>query len=65
MKETIIENKSEKSLTKKSETALRIKNKEMLPKVFKTTAGVLFYTATFVLSMAVGYTFIFSLFLNN
>lgn len=65
MKEIIIENKTEKSLTKKGETALKVKYKELLPKVFKTTAGILFYAATFVLSMAIGYTFIFSLFIGT
>lgn len=64
MKEKIIENKTEKSLIKKGETSLKAKNNAVLPTVFKTTAGILFYTATFILSMAIGYTFIFSLFVN-
>lgn len=59
----IKENNIEKSLTTKGEKSLTVKNRHIniLP-ILKTATGILFYTATFILSVAAGYIFIFSVF---
>lgn len=62
MDNKIEENKIEKSLVKKGETSLKTRNTYMIKPVLKTTAGILFYTASFIISVAVGYIFIFSVF---
>lgn len=56
------ENTTEKALVKKGETSLKTRNTYMIQPILKTTVGVLFYTASFIVSMAIGYTFIFSVF---
>lgn len=62
MKNKIEENKIEKSLVKKGETSLRTRNTYMIKPILNTTAGILFYAASFIVSMAISYMFIFSLF---
>ena len=62
MDNKIEENKIEKSLVKKGETSLKTRNTYMIKPVLKTTAGILFYAASFIISVAVGYIFIFSVF---
>ena len=62
MENKIEENKIEKSLVKKGETSLRTRNTYVIQPILKTTAGILFYTASFIVSMAIGYVFIFSVF---
>lgn len=64
MKSKIIENNTEKSLVKKGETSLKNKDKNtyIIKPILKTTVGILFYVASFVVSVAIGYTFIFSVF---
>lgn len=59
----IKENTIEKSLTTKGEKSLidRIKQKD-LSVIIKTATGIIFYTATFIVSVAIGYIFIFSVF---
>ena len=56
------ENTTEKALVKKGETSLKTRNTYMIQPILKTTVGVLFYTASFIVSMAIGYVFIFSVF---
>ena len=59
----IKENNIEKSLIKKGEKSLTVRNKHRnLAPIFKTATGIIFYTATFVVSVAIGYLFIFSIF---
>lgn len=64
MGKTIIqENNIEKSLTTKGEKSLtiRTKHKNLAP-LLKTATGIIFYAATFIVSVAIGYIFIFSVF---
>ena len=58
----IKENTMEKSLVKKGETSLRTRNTYMIKPILKTTAGILFYAASFIISMTIGYAFVFSMF---
>ena len=64
MEPKIVENNKEKSLVKKGETSLKNtdKNIYIIKPILQTTAGVIFYIASFVVSVAIGYTFIFSVF---
>lgn len=62
MENKIEENKIEKSLVKKGETSLRTRNTYMIQPILKTTAGILFYAASFIVSAAIGYMFVFSVF---
>lgn len=64
MEEKMIENNTEKSLVKKGETSLKNKDKNIyvIKPMLQTTVGVIFYIASFVVSVAIGYTFIFSVF---
>ena len=63
MGNNIKENNVEKSLTKKGEKQLTVhnKHKDILP-IIRTATEVIFFTATFIVSVAVGYIFIFSVF---
>lgn len=58
----IEENKSETALVKRGETSLKTRNTYMIKPILKTTAGILFYTASFIVSIAIGYVFVFSVF---
>lgn len=59
----IKENTIEKSMIKKGEKSLTVQNKHMnLIPFLKVATGVIFYTATFIVSVAIGYIFIFSVF---
>ncbi|MBQ9313446.1 MAG: hypothetical protein IJ220_00330 [Clostridia bacterium] len=59
----IKENNIEKSLTTKGEKSLTIKDKQKkLAPILKTATGIIFYAATFIVSIAIGYMFIFSVF---
>ena len=63
MGNNIKENTIEKSLVAKGEKTLTIKNKlQNLMPYMKTALGIIFYTATFIVSVAAGYIFIFSVF---
>ena len=64
MEPKIVENNKEKSLVKKGETSLKNtdKNTYLIKPILQTTVGVIFYIASFVVSVAIGYTFIFSVF---
>lgn len=64
MEPKILENNKEKSLVKKGETSLKNtdKNTYIIKPILQTTVGVIFYIASFVVSVAIGYTFIFSVF---
>ena len=62
MDNKIEENKIEKSLVKKGETSLKTRNTYMIKPILRTTAGILFYAASFIVSMAIGYVFVFSVF---
>ena len=64
MEPKIVENNKEKSLVKKGETSLKNtdKNTYIITPILQTTVGVIFYIASFVVSAAIGYTFIFSVF---
>lgn len=64
MEQKILENNTEKSLVKKGETSLKNKDKNtyVIKPILQTTVGVIFYIASFVVSVAIGYTFIFSVF---
>ena len=64
MEPKIVENNKEKSLVKKGETSLKNKDKNtyIIKPILETTVGVIFYIASFVVSVAIGYTFIFSVF---
>ena len=64
MEPKIVENNKEKSLVKKGETYLKNtdKNTYIIKPILQTTVGVIFYIASFVVSVAIGYTFIFSVF---
>lgn len=64
MEPKIIENNTEKSLVKKGETSLKSKDKNtyIIKPILQTTVGIIFYIASFVVSIAIGYTFIFSVF---
>lgn len=64
MEPKIVENNKEKSLVKKGETSLKNKdtNTYIIKPILQTTVGVIFYIASFVVSVAIGYTFIFSVF---
>ena len=64
MEPNIVENNKEKSLVKKGETSLKNtdKNTYIIKPILQTTVGVIFYIASFVVSVAIGYTFIFSVF---
>lgn len=64
MEPKIVENNKEKSLVKKGETSLKNtdKNIYIIKPILQTTVGVIFYIASFVVSVAIGYTFIFSVF---
>ena len=64
MEPKIVENNKEKSLVKKGETSLKNtdKNTYIIKTILQTTVGVIFYIASFVVSVAIGYTFIFSVF---
>lgn len=59
----IKENNIEKSLTTKGEKSLTVRNKysNLIP-LLRTATGIIFYTATFIVSVAIGYLFIFSVF---
>ena len=54
MENNIKENTIEKSLI--------VNKKTQLAKILKTATGILFYTSTFIVSVAIGYMFIFSVF---
>ena len=58
----IKENTIEKSLVKKGEKSLKTRNTYLIKPILQTTAGVLFYAASFVLAMAISYVFVFSVF---
>ena len=64
MEPKIVDNNKEKSVVKKGETSLRNtdKNTYIIKPILQTTVGVIFYIASFVVSVAIGYTFIFSVF---
>lgn len=64
MEQKILENNTEKSLVKKGETSLKNKDKNtyIIKPILQTTVGVIFYIASFIVSVAIGYTFIFSVF---
>lgn len=64
MEPKIVENNKEKSLVKKGETSLKNtdKNTYIIKPILQTTVGVIFYIASFIVSVAIGYTFIFSVF---
>ncbi len=64
MEQKIVENNKEKSLVKKGETSLKNKSKNtyIIKPILETTVGIIFYIASFIVSMAIGYTFIFSVF---
>lgn len=64
MEPKIVENNKEKSLVKKGENSLENtdKNTYIIKPILQTTVGVIFYIASFVVSVAIGYTFIFSVF---
>lgn len=64
MEPKIVENNKEKSLVKKGENSLKNtdKNTYIIKPILQTTVGVIFYIASFVASVAIGYTFIFSVF---
>ena len=64
MEPKIVENNKEKALVKKGETSLKNtdKNTYIIKPILQTTVGVIFYIASFVVSVAIGYTFIFSVF---
>ena len=62
MDNKIEENKIEKSLVKKGETSLKTRNTYMIKPILRTTAGILFYATSFIVSMAIGYVFVFSVF---
>lgn len=63
MSNNIKENNIEKSLTTKGEKSLTIRSKHRnLAPFLRTATGIIFYTATFVVSVAIGYLFIFSVF---
>ncbi len=64
MEPKIVENNKEKSLVKKGENSLKNtdKNTYIIKPILQTTVGVIFYIASFVVSVAIGYTFIFSVF---
>lgn len=64
MEPKIVENNKEKSLVKKGEASLKNKDKNtyIIKPILQTTVGVIFYIASFVVSVAIGYTFIFSVF---
>ena len=59
----IQENTIEKALIAKRKNSLSLKNnhRSIVP-ILKTATGIIFYTATFIVSVAVGYIFIFSVF---
>lgn len=61
-KKEMEENTIEKSLTTKGEQALTDKKKVDIIPILKTATGIVFYTATFIVSVAIGYVFIFSVF---
>ena len=63
MEKMVQENHIEKSLTTKGEQSLlfRLKQKN-LTLLWKKAGGIIFYAATFIVSVAVGYIFIFSVF---
>lgn len=58
----IIENNIEKSLVKKGENSLKTRNTYLIKPIIQTTAGILFYVASFIVSVAIGYVFVFSVF---
>ena len=58
----IQENNTEKALVKKKESGLRTRNTYLIKPILQTTVGIAFYAASFIVSMAIGYTFIFSMF---
>lgn len=62
VKNNIKENTTEKALVTKKETALKTRNNYLIKPIIETTVGIVFYAATFIVSMAIGYTFIFSMF---
>ena len=64
MEPKIVENNKEKSLVKKGETSLKNtdKNTYIRKPILQSPVGVIFYIASFVVSVAIGYTFIFSVF---
>lgn len=63
MGNNIKENNIEKSLVIKGEGSLTSNDKHLnLIPYIKTVAGILFYVSTFIVSVAVGYIFIFSVF---
>lgn len=63
MGNNIKENNIEKSLVTKGEKSLisNIKRLNLIPYI-KTAVGIVFYVSTFVVSVAIGYMFIFSVF---
>ena len=63
MGNNIKENLIEKSLVAKGEKSLTSNDKHLnLIPYIKTAAGIIFYISTFIVSAAVGYIFIFSVF---
>jgi len=59
----ITENHIEKSLITKGEKSLTMKNvRKNLAPILRTATGIVFYAATFIVSVAIGYIFIFSIF---
>ena len=63
MGNNIKENNIEKSLVTKGEKSLTYNSKLMnLLPYLKTAVGIIFYVSTFVVSVAIGYIFIFSVF---
>ena len=61
METNIKENNIEKSLVKQKETSLRTRNVQIISSAAKLTIGILFYTATFIISMAISTIFIFTI----
>lgn len=62
MENKLEENNTEKSLVKKGENSLKRRNTYLIKPILKTTVGILFYAASFIVSIAIGYVFIFSVF---
>ena len=63
MGNNINENTIEKSLVKKGKKSLTLqsKSRNILP-ILRRATGIIFYAATFIVSVAIGYIFIFSVF---
>ena len=58
----IVENNTEKALVAQGDSSLASKKKFNILPILKVTTGIVFYAATFIVSIAIGYIFIFSVF---